>query len=224
MRLVGLLGSRGLAVRSGGLSLGDGGVLVRLALLVGLLIGLLVELLLGLVLPLCRLVLPLLFLVRRGGALRGLRVERGGLVSGHLRGGLVRGQRPGVPRILRVCGLGGPGQDGFGLGGICSVGLRKVLVTGPARGLAQGLARRFTARGRRARRPLAGSGLGADTGVTAVCCPAGLSGPVGLRVRLVVAAHMCSSSGLAPCPGQQVANIRALCRFRLLPEALLWIV
>ena len=31
-----------------------------------LLVGLLVELLLGLVLPLCRLVLPLLFLVRRG--------------------------------------------------------------------------------------------------------------------------------------------------------------
>ena len=176
-----------------------------------LLVGLLVELLLGLVLPLCRLVLPLLFLVRRGGALRGLRVERGGLVSG---------QRPGVLRILRVCGLGGPGQDGFGLGAIYSVGLRKFLVTGSARGLA----RRFTARGRRARRPLAGSGLGADTGVTAVCCPAGLSGPVGLRIRLVVAAHMCSSSGHAPCPGPQVDNIRALCRFRLLPEALLWIV
>ena len=162
-------------------------------LLLGLRLGLLVRLLLGLVLP-----------------LGGVSVDRRGPVGGQLRGGRLGGQLPGVVPALRVCALR---RDRLGARTVGGVGLRRVivadlvlLVLSRALGLAAG--------DRRTRAALAADGPGVDTGVTVVCRRSGLSGPVGLRVRLVVSAHLCSSSGVSPSPDPRVDNTRALYRFR----------
>ena len=159
-------------------------------LLLGLRLGLLVRLLLGLVLP-----------------LGGVSVDRRGPVGGQLRGGRLGGQLPGVVPALRVCALR---RDRLGARTVGGVGLRQVLVAD----LVLSRARDLAAGDRRTRAALAADGPGVDTGVTVVCRRSGLSGPVGLRVRLVVSAQLCSSSGVSPSPDPRVDNTRALYRFR----------
>ena len=161
---------------------------VRLLPLVGLLSGGLVIERRRLLRDVGRVLVLLVGLLER--LLLRLRVDRRRLIRGEHRRGLVRRHLLGVSGVLPGRGRNGVG-DRLGLRGIGVIGLRGGVVADLVRRRVRGRTRGFASRDRLSRCSLTCSGRGVDTGMTTVRRLVGLGRPIGLRMRLVVTAHLC---------------------------------